>query len=239
MDAQRNYQALTRDDDSSGGAGADAGSSSSSSGGSGAVAAEPFLGFILSPYDPALRLPHTAITAFVVQQRGTASSSQLVPYRVQYGMAACRALPDMAEPLRALLAATAHDVGRTHFAAPWRPFTVLGAGGRLLGGPLTKLDKLLAGLRWQCCHVQSPGAVAAWLDGLVDELQAQWVVPLRHQPATAAVVQEQAPSGVEQQVCAEQQEQQQQQQQQTIAVADAAPEDVAAETIGADGAGAV
>jgi hypothetical protein len=88
MDNQRNYQALTRDTEPS----------SSSCGGAcltdssrlGPVL-EPFVGFILSPFDPALLLPHTSAKAFVVQQRGT--SSNLVPYNVRCGETRVAAQP--------------------------------------------------------------------------------------------------------------------------------------------------
>lgn len=87
MDNQRNYQALTRD--SSSGSNADGsccgsnGLSVGSSGSNGGRAAlEPFVGFILSPFDPALPMPHTSAKAFVVQQRGPANS--LVPYNIRW-----------------------------------------------------------------------------------------------------------------------------------------------------------
>lgn len=49
MENQRNYQALFRDDSSN---------------------MEPFVGVILGPYDLAMPQPLTAITFFVVQQKG-------------------------------------------------------------------------------------------------------------------------------------------------------------------------
>lgn len=79
MDNQRNYQALTRDSSSS--TDADA-ACSSNDGSSGAVVLEPFVGFILSPFDPALLLPHTSVKAFVVQQR-QGPHNTLVAYSIR------------------------------------------------------------------------------------------------------------------------------------------------------------
>lgn len=58
---------------------------------------EPFIGFILSPFDPALPLPHTSVKAFVVQQMGAggggggggggvggSSSGNLVPFNIRW-----------------------------------------------------------------------------------------------------------------------------------------------------------
>jgi hypothetical protein len=58
MENQRNYQALTRDE------------------GSGL---EPFLGFIMGPYDLAMPQPLTAVTAFVVQHK----AGLLQPYSLR------------------------------------------------------------------------------------------------------------------------------------------------------------
>jgi hypothetical protein len=93
MTNQRNYQALTRDDNSnsnsnthssccgtSGGTGSSSHTTGTGTGGGGRVL-EPFVGFILSPFDPALTLPHTAAKAFVVGQRG--SQQTLVPYNIR------------------------------------------------------------------------------------------------------------------------------------------------------------
>lgn len=58
------------------------------------------------------------------------------------------------------------------FNAPWRPFTVLDAStGRLMGPWMTKLDKLLSGLRWWCSHVQEKGTVEEWLQQLCYNIQ--------------------------------------------------------------------
>lgn len=89
MDNQRNYQALTRDSSSHGGNadisnssnGGCCGSIGTAAGKNGTRALEPFVGFILSPFDPALPLPHTAAKAFVVQQRG--AHNALVPYNIK------------------------------------------------------------------------------------------------------------------------------------------------------------
>ena len=59
MENQRNYQALTRDD------------------GSGL---EPFLGFIMGPYDLAMPQPISAVTAFVVQHK----AGLLQPYGLRW-----------------------------------------------------------------------------------------------------------------------------------------------------------
>lgn len=91
MTNQRNYQALTRDDDthtnthSSGGGccgtSTGPGSSNTTTAGAGRPL-EPFVGFILSPFDPALALPHTCAKAFVVGQRGP--QHNLVPYNIRW-----------------------------------------------------------------------------------------------------------------------------------------------------------
>jgi hypothetical protein len=88
MDNQRNYQALTRDSGSSSNCGSNpygSGSSGGCCGSSGGRAGlEPFVGFILSPFDPALPMPHTSAKAFVVQQRGPANA--LVPFNIRCGL---------------------------------------------------------------------------------------------------------------------------------------------------------
>lgn len=88
MDNQRNYQALTRDSSNSGsndgGCSSNGGSTDGSNGGSsGGVVLEPFVGFILSPFDPALLLPHTSVKAFVVQQRQGPPHNTLVAYNIR------------------------------------------------------------------------------------------------------------------------------------------------------------
>lgn len=49
---------------------------------------EPFVGFIMGPYDLQLPRPHSAITAFVVQQKG----QDLVPYNIRYTVCVRQAL---------------------------------------------------------------------------------------------------------------------------------------------------
>lgn len=89
MDNQRNYQALTRDTSTSSTGHYHPGGSiggccdSNAISGSSSLALEPFVGFILSPFDPALPLPHTNMKGFVVQQMGTASNA-LVPYNIRW-----------------------------------------------------------------------------------------------------------------------------------------------------------
>lgn len=78
MDNQRNYQALTRDSSCSSSSCGAAGLTAGSSAG---PVLEPFVGFILSPFEPALPLPHTSAKAFVVQQRG--ATNNLVPFNVR------------------------------------------------------------------------------------------------------------------------------------------------------------
>lgn len=58
MENQRNYQALFRDEVSR---------------------SEPFVGFIVGPYDPQLLAPRSALSAFFVQEK----DGCLNPYKIQ------------------------------------------------------------------------------------------------------------------------------------------------------------
>lgn len=112
------------------------------------------------------------------------------PLACRYGLVSATCLPDgLAPQLRALLALLRHDAGRIDLTAAWRPFTArcTSSGGRLLGPPLSRLDKLLGALAWQCSHVADKPSVARWLAGLVDDVQAAWGVALPpHQRAASS-----------------------------------------------------
>lgn len=60
------------------------------------------------------------------------------------------------------------------FNALWRPFTLFDTNsGRCIGPWMTKLDKLLAGLRWQCSYVQDTTAVEHWLNSICCSIQVR------------------------------------------------------------------
>lgn len=123
MDNQRNYQVLFRDADSQ---------------------LEPFIGFILGPFDLALPAAKTAVTAFVVQK----SRAQLQPYNIRYTVVPARGsvpseIPgkETVDKLLHLLEDYRDDIGRTDFSEVWRPFSELD-GHVPRGDPLTKLQKM-------------------------------------------------------------------------------------------------
>ncbi|GMH38254.1 hypothetical protein BSKO_06138 [Bryopsis sp. KO-2023] len=123
MENQRNYQALFRDE---------------------ASMTEPFVGFIVGPYDPQLLSPHSASTAFIVQEK----ESVLRPFRIQYSIIETSEVPQpkTIKKLHALFDSVKTDVARVDFSQKWRPFTAL-AEGHPEGPPLTKLQKFESSLK--------------------------------------------------------------------------------------------
>lgn len=98
----------------------------------------------------------------------------------RYGMVNTRGLPadeSLRAPIQVLLLSTKHDPARTCFTAQWRCFTVISPGGGLLGPPLSKLDKLLAALRWQCSYVHDSAAVQEWLQMLCKDIEVCGMLP--------------------------------------------------------------
>mmetsp|Transcript_38426 Transcript_38426/g.114007 ORF Transcript_38426/g.114007 Transcript_38426/m.114007 type:complete len:186 (-) Transcript_38426:1004-1561(-) len=148
LPSQRNYQALFRD----------------------AVSrAEPFIGFIVSPYDAALPGPCSALTAFLVQQR----ASSLVPYALRYTLEGTNAAPpvELIRPkIMQLVAMFRGDPARVHLDALWRAFSWLRAG-MPEGPPLTKASKLRVSLARYLCDAPQTD-VQSLLDLVDTELQA-------------------------------------------------------------------
>jgi protein MYSM1 len=196
---QRNYQVLFRACGNGGGggeAGANGGPASDGNGNNGKVdppappqaVFEPFVGFILSPYDPALAAPRTAVGAFVVRRAPSGKSALpggLAPFAVRYTVPSSSGGKEGAPPdddveraLLALLEELRDDVGRTDLAGLWRPFTLLRAGpsgGGAEGPPMTRAAKLQAAL------VQRSGggdAGKALADRVLCALEKLWGVDL-------------------------------------------------------------
>lgn len=81
--------------------------------------------------------------------------------------------PCVRQVLRSLLASLVDDVGRTSFTSAWRGFAALGgpSGMAPLGPAVSKLDKLLASLRWQCSYVEDKQGLEDWLQQLCNDIQ--------------------------------------------------------------------
>eukprot|EP00877_Chromochloris_zofingiensis_P009007 jgi/Chrzof1/435/Cz01g15230.t1 len=154
MENQRNYQALFRDDSSN---------------------MEPFVGVILGPYDLAMPQPLTAITFFVVQQKG----KLLQPFNIRCGLRDTSNLPSTQcqAKLDLLLDMFREDIGRIDFTESWRPFTSLNADGAVSGSSCSKLQKLLTALRYHLTRADKAG-VEDFLHQLCVKLQERWQLAL-------------------------------------------------------------
>ncbi|KXZ56536.1 hypothetical protein GPECTOR_1g481 [Gonium pectorale] len=150
MDNQRNYQALFRCSSSR---------------------LEPFLGFIVGPYDVSLPAPVSVITCFVVQKL----KGNLAPYAVRCQLVGNSQVPDQAllAKLAALVDTTRTDPARVDLAGVWRSYGHLLADGSTDRTPLTRLAKLRTSLQ---AHVRAadPQAVRTALDGLCTQLASSW-----------------------------------------------------------------
>lgn len=129
-DNQRNYQAYCRDEHSN---------------------LEPYVGFIVGPYDMQLPTPRSQLSCFMVQQR----NNQLLPFQVRY--TTCSSSPSITdascEKLLMLVDMFREDIGRIDLSEVWRPFSTLNQG-LPDGDATTYLSKLMSSLAVHLQHVE-------------------------------------------------------------------------------------
>ncbi|GFR41141.1 hypothetical protein Agub_g1790, partial [Astrephomene gubernaculifera] len=155
MDNQRNYQALFRCEQ---------------------TRLEPFLGFIVGPYDIAMPQPTSVITTFTVQT----FKGSMIPYSVRCQVHGYEVIPDAAllGKLAGMLDAFRDDPGRVDFGELWRGYGyVLPDGCSVDQRPLTRLAKFRISLA-NYMREANPAAVREVLDLLCGELQSRWGVNL-------------------------------------------------------------
>jgi len=156
IDNQLNYQRLFRDE---------------------ATGVEPFVGFIVGPYD--LRMPTqvSEVTAFVAQQRRGRGGDEELPFEVHYGVTTDAPGPLALSAMAAVVVSNKATAGRVNPTELWRPFTTL-VDTKPVGGPCTKLAKLRASLL-----ARLPAGIGEIdsdeiLDGVAKEMQAAWGIDL-------------------------------------------------------------
>ncbi|KAK9867584.1 hypothetical protein WJX84_008166 [Apatococcus fuscideae] len=126
---------------------------------------EPFLGFIVGPYDLTLPSPASVFTCFTVK----AKAGELSPFAVRNTIIPMAALPsaDLTSQLLNLIHLHREDVGQVDLSEQWRPFESL-AGGQPSGPALTKLAKLRISIAGHLPDNPQVDAIekTAWLDKL-------------------------------------------------------------------------
>ncbi|KAK9822060.1 hypothetical protein WJX74_004480 [Apatococcus lobatus] len=131
---------------------------------------EPFLGFIVGPYDLTLPSPASVFTCFTVK----AKAGELTPFGIRNSVIGMADLPspDLTAQLLNLINLHREDVGQVDLSEQWRPFESL-TGGQPSGSPLTKLAKLRMSIARHLPRAPQvePAAKEAWLDRLTNALE--------------------------------------------------------------------
>ena len=157
IDNQLNYQNLFRD---------------------AASGVEPFVGFIVGPYD--LRLPTrvSAVTAFVAQRRKVGSVVEDAPYEVAYETTDEAPSKTTKDAMAAVVEQNAAVAGRVNPTELWRPFTNF-TNSQPAGGPCTKLAKLRASLAARLPEeTVNELEQEDILDAVAKTIQTSWAVDL-------------------------------------------------------------
>ena len=139
---------------------------------------EPFVGFIVGPYD--LRLPTrvSAMTAFVAQRRKVGSAVEAAPYEVAYETTDEAPSKTTKEAMAAVVEQNAAVAGRVNPTELWRPFTNF-TNSQPAGGPCTKLAKLRASLAARLPEeTVNELEQEDILDAVAKTIQTSWAVDL-------------------------------------------------------------
>ena len=154
---QLNYQRLFRDE---------------------SVGVEPFVGFIVGPYD--MRLPNqvSSVTAFCAQRLMKAGATEDVPFEVSYGLSDDKDVePLTVGSMAAVVVQNKSTEGRVNPTELWRPFTTF-ENFKPGGGPCTKLAKLRASLCARLPAGMSELREEEIMDGVAKTIQTSWGVDL-------------------------------------------------------------
>ena len=154
---QLNYQRLFRDE---------------------SVGVEPFVGFIVGPYD--MRLPNqvSSVTAFCAQRLMKAGATEDIPFEVSYGLSDDKDVePLTVGSMAAVVVQNKSTEGRVNPTELWRPFTTF-ENFKPGGGPCTKLAKLRASLCARLPAGMSELREEEIMDGVAKTIQTSWGVDL-------------------------------------------------------------
>ena len=178
VDNQLNYQALFRDAECD---------------------VEPFVGFIVGPYDVRLPSPTSEVTAFCAKRLKGGGGVRDVPYACEYAvtggslstendaapaaaaattMTTTAAVGDATiEAMKAVVIANENVDGRVNPTELWRPFATY-LNGVAGGGPTTKLAKLRASLNARLPAGTTELEREDVLDGVAKQMQESWKLDL-------------------------------------------------------------
>jgi len=158
---QLNYQSLFRDDK---------------------TGVDPFVGFIVGPYDTRLPTPVSKVTAFVAQRRRAGGArggvaEEEMPFEVSYTVTDDPPTVLTRGAMAAVVVANAAVPGRVNPTELWRSFTTF-TDSTPGGGPCTKLGKMRASLAARLPAGMDEKAVDQILDGVASQMQTAWGVDL-------------------------------------------------------------
>ena len=157
---QRNYQALCRDL---------------------TTELEPWVGLIVSPYDPDQPSPTSSHQLWVVRMQG----KDLVPYTIRASIIPESRLPssEVVNQIGLALAQLKDDPGRIDLTEVWRLFTKIVEGGLPDNVPLMRAKKLREALRTHLCSEQTSD-MEEFLNTIMHLVEKEWSVRL---PPTAFI----------------------------------------------------
>ena len=142
------------------------------------VGVEPFVGFIVGPYD--MRLPNqvSSVTAFCAQRMTKAGATEDIPFEVSYGLSEDKDVePLTVGTMAAVVVQNKSTEGRVNPTELWRPFTTF-ENFKPSGGPCTKLAKLRASLCARLPAGMSELREEEIMDGVAKTIQTSWGLDL-------------------------------------------------------------
>ena len=156
IDNQLNYQSLFRDE---------------------GTGVEPFVGFIVGPYDLRLPTPVSAVTAFMAQRRRMRDGEEEIPFEVSYDVTDDAPSMLARGSMAAVVVQNKSTAGRVNPTELWRPFTTF-TNSTPGGGPCTKLAKLRASLLARLPESVKELEQEEILDGVAKQMQTAWGIDL-------------------------------------------------------------